>query len=129
MLEIQACLLPYKRYNSLSYSESFCWKSFLEFFTENDYGISCFERCMADAGRNYGGRLLTVPVHPQVSSHVLLQRSFAHTNFSHVFSLLVPCNKLNSSQEVFLKNLTIRYLCQVLLRMMKTDTCRLYHLI
>ena len=67
MSDIQTHLLPYKRYNCLSYTEVNCWKSFLEFFTENDRGMQLFERCLADAGRDYGGRLLTVPIHPQVS--------------------------------------------------------------
>jgi hypothetical protein len=26
-----------------------------------------FERCMADGGRDYGARLVSVPIHPQVN--------------------------------------------------------------
>ena len=65
--EIQTYLLLFKRYNCLSYSESLCWKSFLEIFDKKEDGKDYFERCMADAGRDYGGRLLTVPIHPQFS--------------------------------------------------------------
>ncbi len=67
MTEIKTFLLPYKRYNCFSFSDVACWKSYLEFFYEEGNGINIFERCVADAGRDYGGRLLTIPIHPQVS--------------------------------------------------------------
>ena len=70
MTEIKTFLLPYKRYNCFSFSDVMCWKSFLQFVSENDKGIHIFERCVVDAGRDYGGRLLSVPIHPQVSCHL-----------------------------------------------------------
>ena len=68
MTEIKTFLLPFKRYNCFSFSDVMCWKSFLQFVSEKDKGISIFERCVVDAGRDYGGRLLSVPIHPQVSA-------------------------------------------------------------
>jgi hypothetical protein len=67
--EIQSVILPAKRYNSSSYAQNFGWKSFMDVMPSNGYVNvnDVFERCMADGSRDYGGRLVSVPVHPQVN--------------------------------------------------------------
>ncbi len=99
MAEIQTFLLPYKRYNCLSFSENLCWKSFIEFFAERESGIHIFERCIADAGRDYGGRLLTIPIHPQVSIFgvVSLINKSAHFLISHKFPYAVFSNNTETT--------------------------------
>lgn len=66
--EIRTSLLPAQRFNRISFAETVCWSHFQgvacdNFTNEEDI----FERCFADGSRDYGSRLVTVPVHPQVS--------------------------------------------------------------
>jgi len=37
-----------------------------------------FERCMADGGRDYGSRLVSVPIHPQVNGITSSSRPSIH---------------------------------------------------
>jgi len=68
--DIQGNLYPSRRNNCISFAHAQCWTSFMElFYYEQTYGYGrqLFERCMADGGRDYGGRLISVPIHPQFS--------------------------------------------------------------
>lgn len=97
MNEIKTFLLPYKRYNSFSFSDVACWKAYLEFFFGAENGIHLFERCVADAGRDYGGRLLTVPIHPQFSRTIPKQ-------LDH--SINVPAQAINEDLNTSAAQLT-----------------------
>lgn len=69
--EIRTSLLPAQRFNRISFAETVCWSHFQgvacdNFTNEEDI----FERCFADGSRDYGSRLVTVPVHPQFSRFI-----------------------------------------------------------
>ena len=73
--DIQGNLYPSRRNNCISFAHAQCWTSFMElFYYEQTYGYGrqLFERCMADGGRDYGGRLISVPIHPQVSNITII---------------------------------------------------------
>ena len=68
MNEIEISLLPAQRFNGSSFAETMCWGYFQEVVHDTISNMEgFFERCFADGSRDYGSRLVTVPVHPQVS--------------------------------------------------------------
>lgn len=65
--EIQTLFLPNRRYNCVSFMEQVCWKIIMERSNYDSFDLNTFfERCMADGSRDYGARLVSVPIHPQV---------------------------------------------------------------
>jgi len=97
--EIQSFLLPYKRYNSVGFAETYSWKSFIELFDKEEHGIQIFERCMANAGRDYGGRMLTVPIHPQFARAIPYQLDHSPQTFA-ALSKEISEDGLNASGRI-----------------------------
>jgi hypothetical protein len=66
--EVQASHMLSRRYGCVSFTEKLCWKLYFEIFSGLSGELSTlFENCMADGGRDYGSRLVSVPISPQFS--------------------------------------------------------------
>jgi len=99
--EIQSVILPSKRYNSASYAQNFGWKTFMEVMISNGYVNfnDVFERCMADGSRDYGGRLVSVPVHPQFARIIPKQLDHSDLNMNRTetdYDNDIDLHRLNS---------------------------------
>jgi len=69
--ETQASHMLSRRYGCVSFTEKMCWKLYFEVFSGWPGELTTlFESCMADGGRDYGSRLVTIPVSPQFSRNL-----------------------------------------------------------
>ena len=66
--EAQASHMLSRRYGCVSFTEKLCWKFYFDIFSGAANELSTlFENCMGDGGRDYGSRLVSVPMSPQFS--------------------------------------------------------------
>ena len=97
LAEIKSIFNPTRRYNCIAFTEKATWRDFLELFPDiAEVGNDFFERCVGDGSRDYGGRILSNPIHPQVRlrsvdvilyHHILINYSSITLGLNKVFKI------------------------------------------
>jgi hypothetical protein len=83
LAEIRSIFNPTRRYNCLAFAEKATWGDFMELFPESILvGSEFFERCVGDGSRDYGGRILSNPIHPQVN--IIFYYIHVHFEWSNI---------------------------------------------
>ena len=76
LAEIRSIFNPARRYDCLAFTEKASWSDFMELFPESAVvGSGFFERCVGDGSRDYGGRIISNPIHPQVNIYYISKSS------------------------------------------------------